>query len=149
MALTGPLAGARTIALDAAVFIYLIEKHPTFFAPVEPIFAELDAGTVRGVTSVITLLEVLVKPLETGATALADEFRAAVAASTTLRVLDVDRPLAERAAAIRATYRCRTPDAIQLATAQLGGADVFVTNDDKLRRFADVPVVTVTMLATP
>jgi hypothetical protein len=30
MALTGPLGGARLVALDASTFIYLIEKHPIF-----------------------------------------------------------------------------------------------------------------------
>ena len=38
MALAGPLAAARLIALDTSAFIYLIERHPTFFAAVEPIF---------------------------------------------------------------------------------------------------------------
>ena len=149
MALTGPLAGARTIALDTSAFIYLIERHPTFFPAVEPIFAEIDTGNVRAVTSVLALLEVLVKPIESGAMALAQDFRAAITASTSLRVLDVDRNLAERAAEIRAAHRIRTPDAIHLATAQIAGADVFVTNDDKLRRFPDVPVVTLTMILGP
>jgi predicted nucleic acid-binding protein len=136
MALAGPLAGARTIALDTSPFIYLLEKHLRLFAAVAPIFAELDAGAVSGVTSVITLIEVLVKPLETGATALADDFRATIAAAPGLRVVDVDRAIAERAAAIRAVHKFRTPDAIHLATAELAGADVFVTNDEKLVRFA-------------
>jgi len=149
MALAAPIVSARTLALDTSTFIYLIEKHPTFFAAVEPIFAELDAGTVHAVTSVLTLLEVLVKPLETGATALAADFRTAISASTSLRVLDVDRAVAERAAEIRAAHGFRAPDAIHLASAQLAGADAFVTNDERLRRFADVPVVTLGMLLGP
>ena len=64
MALTGALQGAQLIALDTSAFIYLVEKHPIFYPKVEPIFAALDAGDVRGVTSVLTLLEVLVRPLE-------------------------------------------------------------------------------------
>jgi predicted nucleic acid-binding protein len=117
MALAGALAGARLIALDTSTFIYLIEKHPVFFAAVEPIFQAVDTGAVQAATSVLTLLEVLVKPLETKATALADDFRAAVSASANLRVVDVDRPIAEAAASIRAAHGYRTPDAIHLATA--------------------------------
>ena len=150
MALAGPLAGARTIALDTSPFIYLLEQHARFFAVVGPIFAELDAGAVSGVTSVITLLEVLVKPLETGATTLADDFRATIAAAPSLRVVDVDRAIAERAAAIRAVHKFRTPDAIHLATAELAGADVFVTNDERLVRFVGVKVVSLSsLLAVP
>lgn len=65
----------------------------------------------------LTLLEVLVRPLEMGTTALADEFREALTSTATLRVMDIDRPIAERAATIRASYGYRTPDAIHLATA--------------------------------
>ncbi|WP_394826899.1 type II toxin-antitoxin system VapC family toxin [Pendulispora albinea] len=146
MALAAPLASARLIALDTSTFIYLIEKHPAFFGTVEPIFTEVDAGTVKAVTSVLTLLEVLVKPIETGATALADDFRATVTVSANLRVVDVDRAIAERAAEIRAGYGFRTPDAIHLATAQMAGADAFITNDERLRRFPEVAVVTLGML---
>ena len=52
-----------------------------------------------------------------GTTALADEFREALTSTATLRVMDIDRPIAERAATIRASYGYRTPDAIHLATA--------------------------------
>ncbi|MGO9837276.1 MAG: type II toxin-antitoxin system VapC family toxin [Polyangiaceae bacterium] len=146
MTLAGPLAGARLIALDTSAFIYLIEGHPTFFAAVEPIFQAVDAGTVQAVTSVLTLLEVLVKPLEANALALADDFRAAVSASAALRVIDFDRSVAEHAAGIRAAYGYRTPDAIHLATAQLAGADAFVTNDGKLHAFSGVTVVSLRAL---
>jgi predicted nucleic acid-binding protein len=53
----------------------------------------------------------------------------------------VDRAIAERAATIRAVHGFRTPDALHLATAHLAGADVFVTNDDKLRSFSGVKVI--------
>jgi predicted nucleic acid-binding protein len=148
MALTGPLAGARLIALDTSTFIYLIERHPVFFSAVEPIFEAIDGGEVRAATSVLTLLEVLVKPLETKATTLADDFRAAVSASPNLRVLDVDRQIAERAAAIRAVHGYRTPDAVHLATAEMVGA-AFVSNDGRLRSFPGVPVVTMSALIGP
>ncbi|HEV3190706.1 MAG TPA: type II toxin-antitoxin system VapC family toxin [Polyangiaceae bacterium] len=149
MALAGLLADARLIALDTSTFIYLIEKHPVFFIAVEPIFQAIDTGAVQATTSVLTLLEVLVKPLETKATALAEDFRAAVSASANLRVIDVDRPIAERAASIRAAHGYRTPDALHLATAQTAGADAFVTNDDRLRTFPGVRVVTLGALMGP
>jgi predicted nucleic acid-binding protein len=62
--------------------------------------------------------------------------------------LDVNREVSELAADIRARFRYRTPDAIHLATAQLAGADAFVTNDEALQSFTGVRVVTLgTMLA--
>jgi predicted nucleic acid-binding protein len=53
----------------------------------------------------------------------------------------VGESVAEGAARIRARYGFRTPDAIQLASAQVAGARVFVTNDVRLRSFAELPVV--------
>ncbi len=141
MALTGVLAGTKLLALDTSLFIYLVEKHPVFYPKVEPIFAALDAGKVRGVTSVLTLLEVLVRPLETGATDLAEEFRLTVLSSPHLQVVPVDHVIAELAAQIRAKHGYRTPDAIHLATAQHAGADTFVTNDSKLRSLSALRVV--------
>jgi hypothetical protein len=37
MALTGVLEGAKLLALDTSLFIYLVEKHPVFYLKVEPI----------------------------------------------------------------------------------------------------------------
>jgi predicted nucleic acid-binding protein len=146
MALSGPLQGATRIALDASLFIYLIEKNPTFFAKVEPLFREIDSGAVRGVTSVLALLEVLVRPIEVGATALADDFRNALRMSPNLDLVPMDAAIADLAAGVRARHGFRTPDAIHLATALHVGADAFVTNDARLAAFTDLPVVTLTML---
>jgi len=74
---------------------------------------------------------------------------ALTSASPYLRVVDMDRQIAERAAAIRAAHGYRTPDAIHLATADVIGADVFVTNDARLLRFGAVRVVAVNALTGP
>jgi predicted nucleic acid-binding protein len=136
------LQQGQLIALDTSLFIYLIERNPDFYRVVAPIFEAIDNGEVRAVTSVLTLLEVLVKPIEAGATALVEDFRARLADGTTVRVIPVDRIISERAAAIRAKYRYRTPDAVHLATAMVGGAHVFVTNDARLQNFGELKVMT-------
>ncbi|MGB5686877.1 MAG: hypothetical protein WBM35_13770 [Candidatus Electrothrix sp.] len=66
----------KLIALDTAPLIYFIEEHPAYCPVVEPFFEQLDKGTVQVVTSVITLTEVLVKPLRDGDTRLAEQYRA-------------------------------------------------------------------------
>jgi predicted nucleic acid-binding protein len=48
-----------------------------------------------------------------------------------LELHDVDRAIAELAAALGATYRLRAPDAVHLATAIHLGADRFVTNNSR------------------
>jgi predicted nucleic acid-binding protein len=42
---------------------------------------------------------------------------------------------------LRARYQIRTPDAVQLAAAIEFGARLFLTNDDRIRRVAELEVV--------
>ena len=67
---------AGPVAVDTAVFIYLIEGHPEFAPMVRPLFEAADGGDVELVTSGVTLLEVLVVPLRAGDDALAARYEA-------------------------------------------------------------------------
>ena len=53
----------KTVALDTAPFIYFIERDAEFISLVRPFFLAVHEGRIRVVTSVVTLMEVLVKPL--------------------------------------------------------------------------------------
>ena len=55
--------------------------------------------------------------------------------------------IAPKAAEIRAIHQVRTPDAIQLATAFLGGATHFLTNDRALRKYTEIQILVVADLA--
>ncbi|MGK4007869.1 type II toxin-antitoxin system VapC family toxin [Sorangium sp. So ce1036] len=135
------LAGASRIAIDTAAFIYFMEDHPVFGPIVEPLFVSLDEGRMAGVSSELTLLEVLVRPLAEQREDLANAYRRLLLDSESLSLHPIDRAVLEEAARIRARYRFRSPDAIQLATARLAGVDAFITNDVRLSSFAGVPVV--------
>lgn len=67
--------GAEPVGLDTAIFIYLIEEHPRFLPLVESVFAAVDRGRWSGVTSGVTLMEVLVVPYRAGDLALAERIR--------------------------------------------------------------------------
>jgi len=45
-------------------------------------------------------------------------------------------------AEIRAHYHFKTPDAIQIATAIISGADYIVTNNKACKKITKIPVVT-------
>jgi predicted nucleic acid-binding protein len=53
-----------------------------------------------------------------------------------LTLVDVTREVARRAAQLRARHRLRPADALQAATALVGGATALVTNDRSLARLA-------------
>lgn len=129
MALSAVLQGVRRIAIDTAPLIYFFERHPVHFVQVEPVIAAIDAAELRGCASTLALLETLVGPIQSGNAALADIYRRALTSAPNLDLIPVDDKVAELAATIRAQHRFKTPDAIHLATAVIGGADAFLTND--------------------
>ncbi len=58
-------------------------------------------------------------------------------------IIDITKPIAKRAAEIRAYYsRFKAMDALQLAAAVMSGCNVFLTNDKQLRQFAEIKVIT-------
>ena len=120
------------VGLDTAIFIYLIEEDPTYLPLVEPVFAAIDAGSLEGVTSAVTLLEVLVVPYRHQNDALAERYEALISGSRNLSVVSLDRPQLRAAARLRAAISVRPPDALQLAAALTEDCTVFLTNDRHL-----------------
>lgn len=124
--------GPGPVAVDTAVFIYLIEEHPAYLPVVEPLFNEVAAGMREIVTSAVTLLEVLVVPFRTGEVALAGLYEALLTRSRGVRLVEIDRGQLRAAAQLRAHYDLRTADALQLAAALSSRCSAFVTNDRRL-----------------
>ncbi|HLC20922.1 MAG TPA: PIN domain-containing protein [Candidatus Methylomirabilis sp.] len=123
--------GRGPIGLDTAVFIYFIEEDPHLLHIVEPLFAAIDRGILEGVTSSLTLLEVLVVPYRVGDFSLAERYEALLTRSRGLRLVDLDRALLRSAALLRATLRLKAPDAIQIAAALAARCPAFLTSDRK------------------
>lgn len=124
------------VALDTAIFVYFIEEDSRFLQIVEPIFTAIDQGALHGVTSALTLLEVLVAPYRSGNFPLAERYEALLTRGLGLRLVDLDRPLLKTAAQLRATVRLNPPDAMQVAAALVTRCPIFLTND---RRIPPVP----------
>jgi len=122
----------KTVGLDTAPLIYYIEENPTYLITVDALFQALDRGEFAAVTSMVTLLEVLVRPFRRGDTALANHYRTILFESAGLTTAPLSQAIAEEAARLRSVYRIGTADAIQMATAACHGASFFVTNDARL-----------------
>jgi predicted nucleic acid-binding protein len=129
------------IGLDTPIFIYQFEQVPPFHTPSDLVLQQFRARLVSGVTSVITLTELLVAPLRANRRGLAARYETIIRSTPNLFVRDVDGKIARRAAALRAGYSLRTADAIQVATAIEQGATAFVTNDHRLRRIAELRII--------
>ncbi len=126
------------LGLDTMTFIYHFEENEDYLPFTKALFGLIEDGRIEGKTSVITRLEILVKPKEEGNELLADEYRLILENFPHLEVIPVDAKVADLASVIRAKYKLRTPDAIQLATSILKGAQAFVTNDESLKKVKEI-----------
>jgi predicted nucleic acid-binding protein len=124
----------KTVFIDTAPLIYYIEDSNRSYSDVLDIFFEMNLKMqVQLMTSTISLLEVLVIPLKTNNTGLADKYKYLLCQSNTFKLWGMDVEISSKAAALRAKYRLKTPDAIQIATAICHFSDYFLTNDKQLK----------------
>lgn len=126
------------IALDTNIFIYHFHNYQRLSGLADEIFLDLAENKLKAVTSLITLVELLsLKAPEPEIHELKNAFYSA----PNLSVLAFDQDSAIEAARIRREYKFRLPDSIQLATALIGKAEAFVTNDQRLTNFKKLPIV--------
>ncbi|MEW6368785.1 MAG: PIN domain-containing protein [Acidobacteriota bacterium] len=135
------LDGVSSLGIDTAPIIYYVEANPRYDALVTEVFTRMDSGMLKGVTSVVSLAEVLVHPIRRGDLRLAGEYRDLLLNSQNFQVLSVDPDTAEIAARIRAEHNLRLPDALQFAVAIEGRCQAFLTNDPLLKRVTEIRVL--------
>ncbi len=129
------------LGLDTMLFIYHFEENKDYLPFTRAFFGLIEDGMIEGKTSIITRLEILVKPREEGDDILADEYKLILENFPHLEVAPVDAEVADLASSLRAKYELRTPDAIQLATSIVKGAQAFATNDESLKKVKEIEVV--------
>lgn len=122
-------------------FIYQFEGNPFFGPLVNRLFSLLESGKIRGFTSVISLAEILSAPKLQEDRRYWEEERQKFWQTPNLEIITVDSKICEAASLFRVKYSFRLPDAIQVTTAIFNRADVFITNDERLRKVKEIPVV--------
>jgi predicted nucleic acid-binding protein len=141
MKIQDALNGVGTLGIETAPFIYFVERHPTYVDRMRAIFQQVNNGLPQVITSVITLTEVLIMPLQTGHARYEQEYRDMLLNTAHITTLPVSIAIADRAAFLRAHYRLRTPDALHVATALVSQCDAFLTNDRDLKRIQEIPIL--------
>lgn len=142
MTLSKELSRVNTLFIDTPPVIYYIEAHPQFGPLVKEIVDLFQSGGVAAFSSVLTLTEVLSKPIEAGDEDLARKFAEFLKYGKNLGLIEISVDVAERAGRLRGQYPdLRTVDAVQISAAIGVGADAFVTNDKKLKRIRELNVI--------
>jgi predicted nucleic acid-binding protein len=129
----------RKVAMDTNCFIYYLEDSP-FATSLGQLFTEIESGSITAVTSALTVTELMTGLYQQQDRRAAEEYRMTLANFPHLQFRSVDFSIADKAAELRSRFRLKTPDAIQLATAIVDKADVFVTGDKHFQDI-DFPVI--------
>jgi predicted nucleic acid-binding protein len=132
------------LALDTAPLIYYIEKDANYFDSMKKIMRYISGSPhITAYASVMALKEVLVKPLTSGDSELAEEYENILTDNEQLVLMDVTPAVARKAAELRAKYgkSLKALDAVHVATAIVSACDVFLTNDLALKKIDEIRVI--------
>lgn len=128
----------RHVYFDANALIACVE-HPSsggdFF---DGLMADVASGDTLATTSELTIAEVLVKPMLRKAHGLTRRYEELLGPGGGIRAAPVDRAVLRRAAQICGESRLDLPDAIHVATAEIAGCDIFLSNDRDIRLPAEM-----------
>ena len=125
------------IFLDTNALIYLIENHPDFAPKISPIFNQIFHDQLQSVTSIITVTEVLVNPIKQKNQSLIERYLNLFTNLPSLKVVEPNFQTAIDAAYIKAKYGFPLPDCYQLSLALEHNCTSFLTNDSRLKAFAE------------
>lgn len=142
MTLADELSQISTIFLDTAPLIYYIEADPQLGPLAKEVVDAFQSERLNAFSSVITLTEVLSKPIEVGNEKLARKFADFLQHSKNLHLIEISAAIAEKAGRLRGRYPAlKALDAIQLSASLEVGADAFLTNDKKLKQVKEIKVM--------
>ena len=131
----------RVVALDTCVWIYHLEGHPDYRGLATEILTAVGAGKCAAVVSELTLMELLVRPLQLEREEVADEYETLLTHFPNVSLVAIRRDILLKAAVVRARYGLRTPDAVIVATGILQGATRIISNDRHWKRLEGIDVV--------
>jgi predicted nucleic acid-binding protein len=123
------ITGNSIITLDTNCFIYYFEDNEKYAPKLEVIFNQTQGGQLRANMSILSLLEILVKPKKEGNIFLENRYKVILKNYPNLEIIELSFVIADTAARLRAEYKLKTPDAIILATALNTNSKYFLTND--------------------
>ncbi len=141
MKISDALEGIQRLYTETAPLIYYVEEHPTYVAKMDAIIEAIEDRPIEAVSSVMTLTEVLTRPFKLGNARLEREYRDILLHSGGFHLLTITARIAESAAALRARYNLRTPDALHVAAGIDARCDAFLTNDAGIKRVTEIAVL--------
>lgn len=135
------LAKYKKLAIDSMCFIYHFEGNPQYGHLTKELFSYLQ-DKAKGVTSVLTLAEILSFEKLQQDQLLFEEEKTKLYSTPNLEIVSVDGIIAETASILKYKYSLKLPDALQLATAIISKQDVFISNDYGFKKVKEIDILT-------
>ena len=132
----------KSIFMDTAPIIYYIEGNNQF-CQIKNIINQIQKNNITIFSSVITITEVLVKPVSLGNMNVVNSFLTFLKNPDNIIILSVNERIAEQAGYLRGKYpSLKTLDTIQISSAIEARTDIFLTNDLRLKQVKEIEVFT-------
>ena len=129
----GRIDTGKTILLDTNCFIYYFEDNPQYSSKLEKIFIDIQDGNNEAFMSIISFMEILVKPKIDNNVFIENRYKLMLTNYPNLSIIDVGYNIADVASRLRADYKIKTPDALIISTGIIMNVDYFITNDLRLK----------------
>ena len=139
--ITDRLGRAHLVHLDARVLAFHLLGEGPLVALTREVVGAMRDGRVRAQTSVMTLYQLLAELYRRGESARASELARDLTVHGGLLMVPASPEIAIQAAEVRAQLGGRPERALQVATALVARADVFLTTESGLRRIAGMSVL--------
>ena len=109
----------QKIMIDTNIVIYFLEGNEALEDISREIFSVVERGEAKGFISVITVAEILVKPMKLCNSQLIDKINNFLNTFPNLYICGIDRSIAIEAAKIRSATGLKMPDALIIASAKV------------------------------
>lgn len=133
MEIRSQIVGKR-VYVDTNILIYLFEGFPEYRHLIQEIADCIDNGDITLFTGEITIAELLVMPFKKNDSKLIHFYTEALNNKDFITLIPTTQKVHLKTAFLRATFpKMKTPDSMQVASAVEGRADVFITNDVRIK----------------
>lgn len=135
------LSGVNRISFDTAPVIYYIENHPIYVNKMDDIIKYIENNNIDIICASLILTETLIKPMKTNDQVVMQAYQGFFN-TPPIQLLSITPHIAQIAAQLRANYNLKTPDALYVAVAINAKCNIFLTNDNGIKRVQELTVLT-------
>lgn len=133
MELRQAILGKR-VYIDTNILIYLFEGFEEYLPLLQELAQCVDNNDITLLTGEVTLAEILVMPFKKDDTGAINLYTKALNDRKFIELVPTTQKVYIKTAFLRATLSSmKTPDSIHVASAMVGKADIFITNDQGIK----------------